>query len=175
MIPAGVGDFTDAVNEALPLDRSGLAGYTVVCKIHPEEMAAVGNRFRLVVKGPNVSGANIGIEMLAGLVAEEGNAYDFLASSAVQVTFNGSNSFSVNAGEEIQSDEIDFIYDKSHGLLIAFDVDTAAIVPYVAALGDGFITYVSASAATEADSDAKSAGYDAFPGTLFGISIVACA
>lgn len=117
------GVFVDQFAQTLNADSGVSASQTFVVSINPSETSAAdGNKIRVTFEAASGDDLDI-LSAWVGHAAVIGDNYDF-DGGQVQLLVGGNGAFSVAAGEEQVTDEVDFVYNPTQILLIAFATDT---------------------------------------------------
>ena len=156
IIPTFVRSFQPAFNINLAGDAGGSTTQTNVVKILPAALSVTGTRVKIRVR----SGQTAALSLTAcyiGLSATTGSAWNF-AAAATQITFGGVGTLTLGAQQEIESDAVDFVVDKSAAISIAFSVSANSRHAFSTSVGGNFIRYFLNSV-SEASSTTKTAGY----------------
>lgn len=159
--PYGESSFVTALDVINSTDYNLSTTYTIVNKIRPGALLASGNKIRLTVEAPYTANGTISAAYI-GNSATTGNAWNF-ADTPTLITWAGSTSLTLVAGNIYTSDEITFHLDHSLAISIAYNVAASSYERYAANLGSNFIGY-SLGGTLEAATVAKSSGYFPYAG-----------
>ncbi len=145
---------------------------TLINRYNAQSILATGNYVRVIMVGPGTPGTTTTVSNTwIGKPATSGDAYDFLSGNPVRVTWDGSNSLTLQAGNIYTSDVIAYSLEDGP-LLIAMDVTSGSVVRYRSGLLSSAWGVYYKTATTEAGTVDKSAGYTAIGGYSYLVTTI---
>lgn len=112
--------YSDAATFEPDASSNNWAGYTLRCAIDDTALEGDGTKVRVTITADTDEGCEID-SAFVGIKATSGNDWDF-ASTPVQLTFDGSNSYTIPAGEYVVSDAVDLTVGDLDGIVLSLFV-----------------------------------------------------
>jgi Bacterial Ig-like domain len=139
---AGLGAWQDAVNLTLATASAGWSGFNLRQMFQASTLSiASGSKIRLTLQSGQTQAVQI-INCYVGHRAAGGDGYDF-AGDQVQLTVGGASNFTIPTNTTVVTDEINFAFDGSKGLVVSAYIGAPpdVIAGGVADLGSGYGTW----------------------------------
>lgn len=160
--------YSDVVATILNGEQIELVAVRTICvKFRPPIILTTGNKIRLTVAGPGAGIATLSKTYIGPASIAAANAWQF--SAATQITWNGGAAdLTAFGGGAWVSDIVNFSFDASAPLIVAFELPIGSRAPFGTIGQDNVISFYK-DGVSESASLAKGTGYTPLPGFNFFI------